>query len=350
MRIKTDYVGLMLFALLVLIVPNIARADMYSGFLITNPPVFFVFSLLGILVIEAVFINKKLIGNPRKAVWASFITNLITFTLGFIFFLLILLWKIKDIGFFQTFLISFILSVLIEGALLKLFYKSEKLGALMKVSVGMNWRSYLFLLIYLVVDLTAILVLPALFIVIGYFSNKVLDFMLFDKQIKKWVRIFLKTVLFVILIAAIFWVMVFSGLDTKTQQRERARDAKRIAEMRQIQTALELYLNRCGYYPGRATCTGETWTTAVGAADWAAARVALMGDPSLTNIPEFDPSGVGHPYHYWVSDNGQSYVIGADLEKPNAITQNQNININGFGAHAPSCLNDTTHFTYCVHS
>lgn len=112
--------------------------------------------------------------------------------------------------------------------------------------------------------------------------------------------------------------------------RVKARDAKRVADVRQISTALELYYSDVGSYPNTyatpssglplgidgvsrclssgsafaATCTGTTFMGAVPA------------DPSATGTPgtcSTSPTAISH-YCYFAPSGGQSYEIHFYLE------------------------------------
>ena len=94
-----------------------------------------------------------------------------------------------------------------------------------------------------------------------------------------------------------------------TSARKAGRDARRIADMRTIQNALELYYNRCGIYPGGATCNpiqGATFNTMVSAITGAGIGVSAI--PS-------DPLGQGaFVYAYTNTNSVQEYVLSALLE------------------------------------
>ena len=63
--------------------------------------------------------------------------------------------------------------------------------------------------------------------------------------------------------------------------RLKSRDARRVADVKQIQTALELYFNDCGIYPSAVTAGGSI---AGGDADCSTSNVTYMAivpdDPS----------------------------------------------------------------------
>jgi type II secretory pathway pseudopilin PulG len=87
--------------------------------------------------------------------------------------------------------------------------------------------------------------------------------------------------------------------------QRRGRDARRQSDLRGAQNALELYYNKCGHYPGGATCqpaSNEDWDSMVTA--------ITGGSIGISKLPN-DPSS-GKTYFY--GSDGPAYVIGAELE------------------------------------
>src|SRR3989344_2624835 len=65
--------------------------------------------------------------------------------------------------------------------------------------------------------------------------------------------------------------------------RSQGRDAKRIADLKQTQNALELYYTKCQHYPGDAACALDTSMT------WAKLDTAVKGAGlGITSFPK-DP-------------------------------------------------------------
>lgn len=101
-------------------------------------------------------------------------------------------------------------------------------------------------------------------------------------------------VLIVVAIVGILASVVLVGLGPV---QRRGRDARRISDLRQVQTGLELYYAKNGTYPS--------------AVDWAGLKSALIGGSiGVSNVPN-DPSS-GKEYKY--ATNGTTYVLGAILE------------------------------------
>jgi prepilin-type N-terminal cleavage/methylation domain-containing protein len=71
------------------------------------------------------------------------------------------------------------------------------------------------------------------------------------------------TLIELLVVIAIIGLLSTMSVLALNQARARARDAKRISDVKQIQTALELYYNEEGQYPGSVT-TGSTIQSTAG--------------------------------------------------------------------------------------
>lgn len=80
--------------------------------------------------------------------------------------------------------------------------------------------------------------------------------------------------------------------------REKARDAQRKSDLRQIKAALELYYADNAAYPVAANCDSEP---------------DGLAPTYIRAVPE-DPSNGARPDYCYISADGTSYVIWADLE------------------------------------
>lgn len=108
--------------------------------------------------------------------------------------------------------------------------------------------------------------------------------------------------LIVIAIIGILSSIVLVGLGPV---QRRGRDARRQSDLHGAQTALELYYNKCGHYPGGSNCE------AASGEDWAAMTTAVTGAGLGISKLSNDPSSV-ETYYY--GTDGPSYVVGAKLE------------------------------------
>jgi prepilin-type N-terminal cleavage/methylation domain-containing protein len=120
-------------------------------------------------------------------------------------------------------------------------------------------------------------------------------------------------ILIVVAIIAILASVVLIGLGP-TQQA--GRDARRLSDLRQVQNGLELYFNRCGYYPGTTLASPCPLPSAHNS--WAEMTTALttsnIGVSAVPNDPQ-----AGKNYFYSANSAAgtnaySSYIIGATLE------------------------------------
>ncbi len=103
-------------------------------------------------------------------------------------------------------------------------------------------------------------------------------------------------ILIVVAIIGILASVVLVGLGPVQRQ---GRDARRISDLRQVQTGLELFFNKNGYYPN--------------AASWTDVTNALVSSGLVSNVPK-DPRPA-QSYEYGTNGtNGNSYVLKATLE------------------------------------
>lgn len=154
-------------------------------------------------------------------------------------------------------------------------------------------------------------------------------------------------VLIVVAIIAILSSVVLVGLGP-TQRA--GRDARRVSDLRQTQNGLELYYNRCGYYPGTTVMSSGSCTGYTSRNTWSGMIDALTGSSlGISTMPQ-DPTA-GHTYYY--ASNGSSYVIAAVLEDVNnaAFSNYTGPSVTGFsfGDLPPSGVTlDCDAPVYCV--
>ena len=120
------------------------------------------------------------------------------------------------------------------------------------------------------------------------------------------------TLIEMLIVVAVIGILAGTVLVSFGPVQRQARDARRLADLKQAQNVLGLYYNKCGYYPGAAQA-GQTCAAFAAAADWTAMSTALTGSAlGPTKIPN-DPSG-GKSYAYGVKADGSEYVLRATLE------------------------------------
>ncbi len=122
------------------------------------------------------------------------------------------------------------------------------------------------------------------------------------------------------------------------------RDAKRIADLRSIQTGLEAYYAACGFYPGTKNCETNAAQT-----DFSGMESALNNSDFGTSPVPHDPIDSGTYVYDYSSQNvdaPQTYVIAAPLENSNHRALDNDLDGNDIlGVDCGSATDDTI---YCV--
>jgi len=120
--------------------------------------------------------------------------------------------------------------------------------------------------------------------------------------------------LIVVAIIAILSGVVLAGV---SNFQSRARDTRRIGDLKNIQSYLELYFNKCNHYPGITDPNNNAGCTA-SLSDWGSLVTAMTTTSGVTSkFPQ--PQVTAYPYCYGVSSNGLLYAVEAVLENDNAI-------------------------------
>ena len=138
--------------------------------------------------------------------------------------------------------------------------------------------------------------------------------------------------LVVVAIIGLLSSVVLASLNTA---RAGARDARRQADLRQIQTALELYYNANNAYPGEAGCdsskgsgsgscsgySGSSWTTS--------SQIYQALVPTYIPSLPVDPINTGDWYYNYEpagANTRDNYCIGAALEGGGRIQIKEGVN------------------------
>jgi prepilin-type N-terminal cleavage/methylation domain-containing protein len=107
------------------------------------------------------------------------------------------------------------------------------------------------------------------------------------------------TLIEILIVVAIIGILASVVLVGLGPVQRRGRDARRISDLRQIQTALELYYNQNGKYPAAGSGNTVPRSTLVPAV--------------VPNVPK-DPNGTTE-YGYGTDADQASYVVEATLEE-----------------------------------
>lgn len=109
------------------------------------------------------------------------------------------------------------------------------------------------------------------------------------------------TLIELLIVIAIIGLLATLAIVSLTTAQRKARDTKRIADIKQLQNAVELYYSELAVYP--PIVATNTWSTLGGAIT-----------SYITNVP-IDPENSGTSvYTYGVNNAGTEYFIGAVLE------------------------------------
>jgi general secretion pathway protein G len=117
------------------------------------------------------------------------------------------------------------------------------------------------------------------------------------------------TLIELLVVIAIIGLLSTLAIVSLNSARQKSRDAKRVADIKQVQTALELYYNDNFGYPPDVT-SGDSITST-------STEVTYMGQVPVAPLPEDgDCTGDENTYNYDMEESGASYsldyCIGAD--------------------------------------
>ena len=137
----------------------------------------------------------------------------------------------------------------------------------------------------------------------------------------------LMELLIVVAIIGLLASMILVGLSSF---RTRGRDARRVADVKQVQNGLEIYYAKMNQYPD-VQSSGIPGTDTASAGWEAMVNAIKSADIGITQVPQ-DPLGASRSYAYSTeSGNPQSYVIGVALEDPDNQALKTDIDDDVFG-------------------
>lgn len=139
------------------------------------------------------------------------------------------------------------------------------------------------------------------------------------------------TLIELLVVIAIIGILSSVVLASLNSARRKSRDARRVADIKQLQLALELSYDTNGSYP-------------------AAISVATLVTPGYIAAIPSDPTGaVAYPYDQISS--GSSYHVGTNLETSNHTALSSDVDsvtTNVEGTDNDGCNNETSRYCYDV--
>lgn len=124
------------------------------------------------------------------------------------------------------------------------------------------------------------------------------------------------TLIEILIVVGIIGLLASIVLVGLAPAQRRGRDARRLADLKQVQNALELYYNKCGYYPGTAQLDTPCASNPAAISSWSDLTSALTGSSLGVNQIPNDPSA-GGTYYYATNSGNTAYTLAAKLEDAN---------------------------------
>lgn len=113
------------------------------------------------------------------------------------------------------------------------------------------------------------------------------------------------TLIELLVIIAIIALLSVTAIVTLSSSQRKSRDARRLADLKELQKAVELYHSELDVFPLTTSTSNETWT-----------EFGTAIESYITNIP-IDPTNrddTDYVYSYGTNNAGSEYFLGAKLE------------------------------------
>ena len=127
------------------------------------------------------------------------------------------------------------------------------------------------------------------------------------------------TLIELLVVIAIIALLSTLSVVALNSARVKSRDARRLSDIKQIRTALEMYFDQNMAYPavGATSTLGMASSSCLTSSGWTT-TVGCTGTVYMQNVPD-DPQGVGTSiYKYTVGGTGSTYTINYVLENGGA--------------------------------
>ncbi|MCL4353497.1 prepilin-type N-terminal cleavage/methylation domain-containing protein [Patescibacteria group bacterium] len=126
------------------------------------------------------------------------------------------------------------------------------------------------------------------------------------------------TLIELLIVVAIISILAALLMANFIAVRQRARDAQRKADLRQMQSAAEMYRSDYGSYPTAIPNCSPSNCSQQGCSPPSLMDASCTKQTYMARVPQ-DPAGSGYwnGGYYWYTSNGSTYTLGACLENTN---------------------------------
>lgn len=142
------------------------------------------------------------------------------------------------------------------------------------------------------------------------------------------------TLIELLVVIAIIGILATIVLVSLNSARQKARDVRRIADLRQVALGLEMYYDDNAGYVGVTGCSNANWNTMA---------TAIQNGGYMTVVPN-DPTDAGSNIYMYGADsatNAQTYTLRAFLENTNNSALDTDVDGTSNGC---ACADDA----YCI--